>query len=390
MTKHIANEPFIIFGAPDINQQEIDEVIDSLHTGWLGTGPKVARFEKAFADYKKIPVSHAAALNSCTAGLHVSMIAAGLGPGDEVITTAMTFCATINAIIHSGATPILADIDPNTLNIDPASLHNQITQKTRAIVPVHFAGRPCEMSQIMEIARNNDLKVIEDCAHAIETEYHGRKAGTFGNFGCFSFYITKNVAAGEGGMVIAQDEHDIARIKVLSLHGLSHDAWHRFSDKGHQHYTVTEVGFKYNMMDLQAAIGIHQLARIEQNWLRRQEIWQQYQESFAELPVTRPIESAPDTRHAYHLYTLLIDEKRCGVSRDTFLSAMTSEGIGIGVHYLSIPEHPFYQEKYGWHTTDYPHAHRIGQQTVSLPLSPKLTHDDIQRVIQAVHKIINK
>ncbi len=214
---------FLVFGAPTIEEAEIDEVVASMRSGWLGTGPKVARFESDFAAYKG--VSQAVALNSCTAALHLSLLAAGLKPGDEVITTPMTFCATVNAMIHAGATPVLADVDPVTLNIDPNEIERRITPKTRAILPVHFAGRPCEMDDIMSIAQDHNLKVIEDCAHAIETEYKGRKAGNFGDFGCFSFYVTKNIVTGEGGMVLARDAADAARVKVLGLHGMSKDAW---------------------------------------------------------------------------------------------------------------------------------------------------------------------
>lgn len=384
------NNKFLVFGAPDIQQDEIDEVLDSLHSGWLGTGPKVARFEKDFATYKQLEENHVAAVNSCTAALHVSMIAAGIMPGDEVITTAMTFCATVNAIIHAGGVPVIADIDPDSFNIDPAEIERRITPRTRAIVPVHFAGRPCDMDAIMAVANQYDLKIIEDCAHAIETEYKGRKAGTFGDFGCFSFYVTKNVVTGEGGMVVAQNEANIARIKMLALHGMSKDAWRRFSDSGYKHYQVVECGFKYNMMDIQAAIGIHQLARVESGWHRRQEIWRQYQSAFSSLPVSRPAEPDVDTRHAYHLYTLLIDENCCGVSRDEFIDEMTARQIGVGVHYLSIPEHPFYQDRFGWKVEDYPNAFRIGRQVVSLPISPKLREEDVKRVIDAVVECLAK
>lgn len=380
--------PFIVFGSPQIEETEIDEVIASLESGWLGTGPKVARFEKEFATYKGIV--YAAAVNSCTAALHLSLLAANLRPGDEVITTPLTFCATVNAILHAGATPVLADVDPITMNIDPGQVEQKITARTRAILPVHFAGRPCEMDALMAVAMHHNLKVIEDCAHAIEAEYHGRKTGTFGDFGCFSFYVTKNVVTGEGGMVVARHEEDIARIKILALHGMSKDAWRRFSDSGFKHYQVIELGFKYNMMDLQAAIGIHQLARVETNWLKRQAVWQHYNAAFNSLPVELPADPAPYTRHAYHLYTILIDEKKAGVRRDVFLDAMTGHNIGVGVHYLSVPEHPFYHQKFGWRPEDYPNAMRIGRQTVSLPISAKLSDEDVGRVTEAVFNILQK
>ena len=378
---------FIVFGAPKIEQDEIDEVVRCLESGWIGTGPRVARFEKEFGLYKG--QSFAAAVSSCTAAMHLSVLAAGIGEGDEVITTPMTFCATVNAIVHSGATPVLADIDPLTMNIDPAQVEARITSKTRAIMPVHFAGRAADMDALAGIATRHELKLIEDCAHAIETEYHGRKAGTFGDFGCFSFYATKNVTTGEGGMVLTKNEADLARIKMLALHGMSKDAWKRFSDEGYKHYFVVETGFKYNMMDLQAALGIHQLQRVEANWLRREEIWQQYNEAFADLPLTLPAEPEPNTRHAYHLYTVLIDEARVGISRDEFLDEMTANDVGVGVHYVSVPEHPVYQDKFGWRPEDYPNAMRTGRQTVSLPLSAGLTDREVSRVIEVAGNTIS-
>jgi dTDP-4-amino-4,6-dideoxygalactose transaminase len=379
---------FLVFGAPAIGDAEVAEVVASLRSGWLGTGPKVARFEDDFKTYKG--AEHAVAVSSCTAALHLSMLALRLRPGDEVITTPMTFCATVNAIIHAGATPVLVDIDPVTMNIDPQRAAAAITPSTRAIVPVHFAGRSCAMDELLEVAATRDLAVIEDCAHAIETEYAGRKAGTFGDFGCFSFYVTKNVVTGEGGMVLTSREDHAARIKILALHGMSKDAWKRFSDEGYRHYFVTEAGYKYNMTDLQAAIGIHQLARIEPNWERRRQIWQRYLEAFDDLPLTLPAPTPPNTRHAYHLFTVLVDEERAGLSRDAFLDAMTTENIGVGVHYMSIPEHPFYQERFGWQPQDYPHAMRVGRATVSLPLSPALNDEDVADVIAAVTKVLRR
>jgi len=381
-----SRDRFLVFGAPAIEDAEIQEVVATMKTGWLGTGPKVAKLEKDFAAYKG--VEHAVALNSGTAALHLSIIAAGIKSGDEVITTPMTFCATVNAIIHAGATPVLADVDPATMNIDPNQIEAKITPKTKAILPVHFAGRPCEMDAICDIAQRHNLKIIEDCAHAIETEYHGKKAGTFGEFACFSFYVTKNVATGEGGMVLTKHADDAARIKTLGLHGMSKDAWKRFGDEGFKHYQVVECGFKYNMMDLQAAIGIHQLARVEQNWQKRKAIWNQYNVAFKDLPIATPEDTAPNTRHAYHLYTVLIYEQKTGVSRDAFLDLMTKHNIGVGVHYMSIPEHPYYQATFGWKPEDYPHAMKIGRQTVSLPISAKLTGIDVTDVIEAVGRVL--
>ncbi|MBB5014572.1 DegT/DnrJ/EryC1/StrS family aminotransferase [Rehaibacterium terrae] len=381
-------QPFLTFGSPLIGEEEIAEVEACLRSSWLGTGPRVARFEADFAAYLGTDAAHVAAVNSCTAALHVSMVAAGLEPGAEVITTPLTFCATVNAIIHAGLTPVLADVDPVTQCISPDAIEAAITPRTQAILPVHFAGRPCEMDRIMAIADKYKLLVIEDCAHAIETEYHGRKAGTFGDFGAFSFYATKNVVTGEGGMILGRSEAHIARAKVLALHGMSKDAWHRFGDKGYKHYQVVECGFKYNMMDLQAAIGIHQLARVEKNWLRRREVWNHYQQALADLPIGLPAEPAPGTRHAYHLYTVMIDRDRCGIGRDQFLDRMNAQRIGTGVHYLSVPEHPYYQQRFGWRPEQWPNAMKIGRETVSLPLSAKLSESDVARVLSAVGNLL--
>ena len=380
--------PFLIFGSPLIEQAEIDEVVACMESAWLGTGPRVAQFERDFSVYQGLQPAQVAAVNSCTAALHVSMVAAGLEPGAEVITTPMTFCASVNAIVHAGLTPVLADVDPATQCIDPAAIEAAITPRTQAILPVHFAGRACEMDAIMAIAEKHGLMVVEDCAHAIETTYHGKKAGTFGDFGCFSFYATENVVTGEGGMIVGRDDSLIARAKVLALHGMSKDAWHRFGDQGYKHYQVVEAGFKYNMMDLQAAIGIHQLARVERNGKRRRAVWNSYMEAFKDLPIGLPAPPAPDTKHASHLFTIMVDEAHCGISRDAFLDAMNARGIGTGVHYLSVPEHPYYQQRFGWQPERWPNAMRLGRQTVSLPLSPKLTDVDVERVIDAVTSVI--
>ncbi len=379
----MSEESYIIFGAPLIENEEIREVESCLRSGWLGTGPRVARFEADLAAYKGTTAEHVAAVNSCTAALHVSMVAAGLDPGAEVITTPLTFCATVNAIIHAGLTPVLADVDPVTQCISPDAIEAAITPRTQAIIPVHFAGHPCDMDRIMAIAERHKLVVIEDCAHAIETEYKSRKAGTIGDFGCFSFYVTKNMTTGEGGMILGRDISRTSRARVLALHGLSKDAWHRFGDKGYKHYQVVECGFKYNMMDIQAAIGIHQLARVERNWLRRHALWKTYTSAFADLPIRLPANTGPDMRHGHHLFTIRIDSDSTEASRDAFLERMNARRVGTGVHYLSIAEHPYYQERFGWSPEHWPTAMTIGRQTASLPLSAALSDSDVERVIAA-------
>jgi dTDP-4-amino-4,6-dideoxygalactose transaminase len=380
----MTREDFLGFGAPLIEQPEIDEVVACLRSGWIGTGPRVARFEEAFRAYKD--VEHAVALNSCTAALHLAIAALGVGPGDEVIVPTMTFVATSNAVIHAGATPVLVDCEPHTLNVDPAALEAAITPRTRAAIVVHFGGRPCDMDRITAVTRSRGIALIEDCAHAIETEWRGRKAGTLGDVGCFSFYVTKNVVTGEGGMAITGSRALADRMRTLALHGMTKDAWRRFSDKGYVHYDVVDAGFKYNMMDLQAAIGIHQLARVERTLERRAEIWHAYDEAFRDLPVFVPAAPAPDTRHAHHLYTLLIDVDHVAVTRDDFLERMTQQKIGVGVHYRAVHLHPFYQERYGYRTGQLPAAEWVSERTVSLPLSPKLDPGDVADVIEAVRR----
>ncbi len=379
---------FLIFGSPLIEKAEMDEVLDSLKSGWLGTGPKVKKFEQMFSEYTG--ARYAIAVNSCTAALHLSMLAIGIKPGDEVIVPTMTFAATANAVIHAGGVPVFVDCERDSMNMDPEDVEKKITKRTKVIIPVHFAGRPCNMEALMSIAKKNKLKVVADCAHAIETEYRGVKADTFGDIACFSFYVTKNVVTGEGGMVITNSKRYADKIKILALHGMSKDAWSRFSDKGYKHYKVVYAGFKYNMMDIQAALGIHQLSRIEKNWERRREIWNIYNKAFMGLPVSIPAPEEPGDRHAYHLYTLFLKLDRLKISRDEFLETMTRQNIGVGVHYIALHLHPYYRKAYGYRKGDFPNAEWISERTVSLPLSPKLTNTDVTDVISAVkHVLIN-
>lgn len=377
---------FLVFGSPRLEEDEIQEVVATLRSGWIGTGPKVKQFEEKFQAYKG--TKHAVAVSSCTAALHLSLAALDLKPGDEVITTPMTFCATLNAILHAGAKPVLVDCERGTQNIDPKQIERKITKKTRAILPVHFAGRPCDMDALTSIAREHKLAMVEDCAHAIETEYHGKKAGTFGDFGAFSFYVTKNITTAEGGMVITDNTALADRIKILALHGMSKDAWKRFSDEGYKHYEVVYAGFKYNMTDIQASLGLHQLPRVDAYWRRREDIWKRYTEAFADLPCFIPAEPEKRTRHGYHLYTPLIDVDRLGKSRDQVLNELNKRNIGTGVHYLALHLQPYYKKLLGHKAGDFPNAEFIGERTLSLPLSAKLTDQDVEDVIDAVRAVL--
>ncbi|MBU6391057.1 MAG: DegT/DnrJ/EryC1/StrS family aminotransferase [Planctomycetota bacterium] len=383
-----ARENFLIFGSPRIEEAEINEVVDTLRSGWLSTGPKVAKFEEMFR--KHIGTKYAMALNSCTAGLHLAMIVLGLDKGDEIITTPMTFAATANVITHIGARPVFVDIDKRTMNIDPNLIEKSITKKTKAIIPVHFAGRPCDMDAIMSIARKHHLLVITDAAHAIEAEYKGQRVGSIGDMTVFSFYVTKNVCTGEGGMVTTNNREWAEKVQMYGLHGMSKGAWHRYSDKGFKHYQVIFPGYKYNMMDIQAALGIHQLRRVNTYHKIREKIWKKYDKAFHELPVILPAPAEKNTVHARHLYTPLLDIDKIGISRDTFQQALHNENIGTGIHFVALHLHPYYANTFGFKRDDFPNAEFVSDRTISLPLSAKLTEADTDDVIRAVKKIIEK
>jgi dTDP-4-amino-4,6-dideoxygalactose transaminase len=380
-------DPYIVFGSPIIGRDEIDAVVRTLETSWIGTGPRVQEFERRLAAYTQ--ARHAVAVGSGTAALHLSMVASGLGPGDEVITTPLTFAATAAAILHAGALPVFVDVDRDTMNIDPAAIEAAITPRTRAILPVHLAGRPCDMDRIAEIARAaGGLLVIEDAAHALESVYHGRKIGSISPLTCFSFYVTKNITTGEGGLVTCADEALASRIQVLALHGLDADAWKRFGDEGYRHYEVVAPGFKYNMTDLQASLGLSQLPRVAA-WLeRRAAIWAHYDEAFAALPLRRPPAPEPDTIHARHLYTPLLDVGTAGISRDELLARLHERGIGTGVHYRSLHLHEYYRKRFGFEPERFPNARWISDRTFSLPLSAKLRDADVSRIVASVTEIL--
>ncbi len=378
-------DTFLVFGSPSIDEAEIAEVVSTLRSGWIGTGPRVARFEEMFRAY--IGAEHAIALNSCTAALHLSMVVSDVGPGDEVITTPMTFCATANSIVHTGARPVFVDVDRATGNIDPDQVEAAITPRTKALLPVHYAGRPCRLDRLEALARRCGLLLIEDAAHAVEASFQGRKIGTIGDLTCFSFYVTKNLVTAEGGMVTTNNADFAARIKMYGLHGMSKDAWKRFSDEGYRHYEVIFPGFKCNMTDLQAALGIHQLDRVAQGAKRRQQIWARYDEAFADLPIARPAPAEPDTVHARHLYTILINTEDTGKTRDQVLNDLIRLKIGTGVHYTALHLHPYYRQAFGYGPGDFPNAEYIGARTLSLPLSAKLTDQDVEDVVAAVREV---
>ena len=374
----------LIFGAPEIGEAEIASVTECLRSRWIGLGPRVEQFERAFARYKNAP--YAAAVSSGTAAIHLALVALGIGPGDEVIAPAMTFCSTIHCIVHTGATPVLVDCDRNTFNLDPAQIERHITPRTKAILAVHMCGRCCEMDPILAVARRHSLRVIEDCAHAIEAMYQGQPAGLMGDTGCFSFYPTKNIATCDGGMVITRDRALYESVKVLSLHGMTADAWSRFVG-GPSGYEVVAAGFKYNMTDVAAALALPQLDSVHKNWQQREKLWRVYNKRLAALPLQLPAACKLDSRHACHLYTPLLALEEIGASREQVIAALDAENIGVGIHYVPVHQQPYYRQRLGLRDTDFPNATYVGERTISLPLSAGMSERDVDDVAGALKRI---
>jgi dTDP-4-amino-4,6-dideoxygalactose transaminase len=379
---------FLRFGAPKFVQKEINEVVKTLKSGWVTTGAKTRTLEENFKKY--IGVDYAIALNSATAALHLGLLAVGVKPGDEVIVPAMTFGASANTIVHCGATPVFVDCERDSMNIDPKMIEKAITGKTRAIVVVHVAGRACDMRAIMAIAKKHKLKIVQDSAHAVETQFNGKNVGSYGNVSCYSFHAIKNLTTGEGGMLTLDNAEAATRSKVLSLHGMSADAWNRYGSSGYKHYDIVEAGFKYNMMDVQASLGIHQLAKIEKNWKKREKIWNAYMKELRGLPIILPAPIKKGDKHAYHMFTVLIDTDKTSVTRDQFLNEMAARNIGTGVHYRALHLMSYYRKTLGHKEGDFPNAEWIGERTVSIPIMPYLTSRDVKDVIDAIKDVFSK
>jgi dTDP-4-amino-4,6-dideoxygalactose transaminase len=380
---------FLPFSLPSIGEEEIAEVVDSLRSGWITTGPKAQQFEEDFARY--VGAQYAVGLSSATAGLHLSLKALDIGPGDEVITTPMTFAATVNMIVANGATPVFADIDPETLQIDPDEMERKITEKTRALLPVHFAGQPVDLDRIHRMAENHGLFVIEDAAHAVGTEYKGKRIGALSDLSVFSFHPIKNITTGEGGMVTTNNEKLAEKIRILKFHGISKDAWKRYDAKGTPHYDVFDVGYKYNLMDLQAALGIHQLKRVDEFNRRRQEMAERYHEAFASLEeIELPHAVTWPHHHAWHLYVIFVRPERLNLDRDGFMAALKDLKIGTGIHFIAVHLHRYYQEHFPYRRGDLPHAESISDRILSLPLFPGMTERDQEDVIEAVQRVCHQ
>lgn len=375
------------FAPPAIGPEEVAAVVAALQSGWLSTGPRVKAFEEQFAAY--VGARHAVALNSCTAALHLSLLVSGVESGDEVITTPLTFCATANTIVHSGATPVFADIDPLTWNIDPSAVAAAVTARTRAFIPVHYAGRPVDVAALRAIASRHQAVVIEDAAHCVEGRVDGDRIGHTGDLTCFSFYATKNLTTGEGGMLTTDSDAWADEARRLGLHGMSRDAWARYSRRGTALYDVVAPGFKYNMPDLMAAIGLQQLARLEERLARREAIWRRYDEALADLPLTRPAPVEANQRHARHLYTVLV-EPESGWQRDDLASALRERGIVTSVHFRAVHLFTYYAERFGLRRGMFPNAERVSDCTLSLPLSAAMPDAHVEAVIDAVRQLVRR
>jgi len=382
-------DEFLPFSRPSISREAINEVVACLESGWITTGPRVKKFEEELKRYFNAP--HALALSSATAGLHLALLALELKPGDEVITTPMTFAATLNTIVLAGGRPVLVDVELDTYNMDVSKLAGAITKQTRAIMPVHFAGLPVDLDPLYELADKHGLRVIEDAAHAIGTEYKGKRIGAFGDTQVFSFHPNKNMTTGEGGCVVTRDDQLADKIALLRFHGMDREAWNRFGKSGSQHYEIVLPGFKYNMMDIQAALGLHQLPALDGFIKRRTELALRYQKIFAGWPQwTRPGTPEFAHRHAWHLYTPLINPAAAGMDRDAFMQGMKQRNIGTGLHYRAAHLYPYYREHYGFKPGDFPNAESISDRIVSLPLFPGMRDADQDRAIAAMADLFER
>jgi perosamine synthetase len=391
-------DDFLHFALPCIEQEEIEAVVEVLKSGWITTGPKTKQFEADFA--KQIGCKHAIAVNSCTAALHLALEAINIGEQDAVVTTPMTFAATAEVISYFKAQPVFVDIDPITMNIDIAKLEEGMAilkkraclKNVKAIIPVHFAGYPAPMDEILQVAKNKNLQVIEDAAHAQCSLYKGKIIGNISDMTCFSFYATKNMTTGEGGMITTNNDEWAERMRIMSLHGISRDAWKRYQADGNWHYDIIAPGFKYNLTDIASALGIVQLKKSHTLLARREKIAQMYDQAFSSLPSieTPPMGLADGFQHAWHLYVIKLNLATLLVDRDRFMDELKALGIGVSVHFIPLHIHPYYKERYGYKPEDFPVAYETYQRIISLPIYPKMSDADVERVISAVASIANK
>lgn len=378
---------FLVFGKPKISSKEINEVVKTLKSGWIGTGPKTKIFEQKFKDY--IGCNNAVALNSCTAGLHLALDVIGIKPDDIVITTPLTFASTANVIIHHKAIPFFVDVDIDNGNISLKNIEKSLIKQVKAIIPVDLYGLPCEISEINQLAKRNKSYVIEDAAHCLEGIYKGKKIGTISDFTAFSFYATKNLTTGEGGMLTTNNNDWADEARIRSLHGISKDAWKRYSTSGFKNYETLYPGYKYNMIDLLSSIGIHQIDKIKSNSKIRKKYWEYYNQQFKNVKeINIPKDSYKDRLHAMHLYTIQLKLERLKINRNQFIEALKAENIGTGIHFTALHLHKYYQNSFGYKKGDFPNAEFIGERTVSLPFTTSLTVRDLHDVVNSILKII--
>lgn len=379
---------FLPFALPDLDGSELAEIQESLESGWVTTGPKTHRFEAEFA--AAVGARHAIAVNSCTAAMHLALEASGVRRGDEVITTPYTFAATAEVIRYFDARPVLVDVDPASLNMRPELLAATITSRTRAIIPVHIAGLPADMDGIREVARQHDLPVIEDAAHAFPARYKDRLVGSLSSFTCFSFYATKTITTGEGGMICTDDDQWAERCRIMALHGISKDAWKRYTAEGSWYYEIVAPGYKYNMTDIAAGMGLAQLRKADRMWRRRRAIAQRYNQAFAAVPELQLPHDHPDCQHAWHLYMLRLNLEQLRIDRVQFAAALKQHNIGISIHFIPLHLHPYYGQTYGYRPEDFPVAYYEYLREISLPIYSKMSDDDVQDVIDAVLAIVEQ
>jgi perosamine synthetase len=379
---------FVPFHKPVIGEEEILSVTETLRSGWLTTGPKVKSFENDFSEY--IGCKHAVAVNSATAALHLALDAVGIKEGDEVIVPTMTFAATAEVVLYFKAKPVLIDCQPDTLNLEATKIEDAITSKTKAIVPVHIAGQPCQMDEILRLAKKHNLRVVEDAAHALPASYEGRKIGQIGDITCFSFYATKTITTGEGGMATTENPEWADRMRIMSLHGISHDAWKRYTKEGSWYYEVLYPGFKYNLTDVAAAIGIEQLKKCDKFRESRQRIAMTYNESFADLPEIQTPVCRSNVQHAWHLYVIQLNLARLTIDRNQFIEDLREQEVGSSVHFIPLHLHPFYRDKFGYQSRDFPEASAVYEHIVSLPIYPGMTEAEVEKVIGSVRKIVSQ
>lgn len=379
---------FLPFALPDIDESERSQVLEVLDSGWLTTGAKTHAFEAEFA--ARVGAKHAIAVNSCTAAMHLALEAIGLERGDEVITTPYTFAASAEVIRYFDAQPVFVDVDPESLNMRPELLEGAITKRTRAIIPVHIAGLPCDMDCILDVARRHKLAVIEDAAHAFPSQYKGRMIGTLGDLTCFSFYATKTITTGEGGMICTDNDQWAERCRVMALHGISKDAWNRYTAEGSWYYEVVAPGFKYNMTDVASAIGLAQLGKAERMWERRREIAQRYNAAFGAHAALQIPFNREDCGHSWHLYILRITQAALRIDRAAFIEALKQRNIGTSVHFIPLHVHPYYRDTYGYQPHDFPVAYEEYRRAISLPIYSKMSERDVADVIEAVLDIVDE